>query len=167
MLFIDLLKKSAPSRIVVVASELYRLANLNLDNLNPVDTRFPVYYYYVSKYANIVFTKELARRLAGTNVTANCLHPGMIDTGIYRNVPIPLSWGMQLITKFFFKTPEQGAQTTIYAAVSEKLEGVSGKYFLDCRERDLSSGCKSESKAKKLWELSEKFCNMTATDPKI
>lgn len=97
--FLDLLRRSAPARIVVVASELYRLAHLNLDNLNPSSSWIPPYLYYVSKYANICFTLELARRLEGTKVSANCLHPGMIDSGIWRNVPAPLSWGLQLIVK--------------------------------------------------------------------
>lgn len=132
ILLTDLLKKSTPSRIVIVASELYRIATLNLNNPNPTTT-LPAYLYYVSKYANIVFTLELARRLEGSGVTANCLHPGMIDSGIWRSVPAPLSWGLQLIIKGFFKTPEQGAQTTIHLAVSDELEGVNGKYYLDCK----------------------------------
>lgn len=131
---LELLKKSAPSRIVVVASELYRFACLNLDNPNPTTT-FPGYLYYVSKYANIVFTQELARRLEGSGVTANCLHPGMMDSGIWRNVPAPLSWPLNLIIKAFFKTPEQGAQTSIYLAVSDDVIGVTGKYFMDCHVR--------------------------------
>lgn len=162
-----MLKKPESSRIVVVASELYRLASLNLNRLNPLDSYIPAYLYYVSKYANISFTMELARRLEGTKITANCLHPGMIDTGIYRNVPAPLSWGLWLIIKGFFKTPLQGAQTTIHCAVSERLEEVSGKYFMDCRERGVSRGASCPAKGKKLWELSEKFCNLQETDPKI
>lgn len=118
----------------MVASELYRLVCLNLNNINPTST-LPAYLYYVSKYADIVFTLELARRLEGSGVTVNCLHPGMIDSGIWRNVPAPLSWGMKLIIKAFFKTPKQGAQTTIHLAVSEELNGVSGKYFMDCAVR--------------------------------
>ncbi|CAG5074240.1 Similar to RDH11: Retinol dehydrogenase 11 (Homo sapiens), partial [Cotesia congregata] len=121
-LLIDLLKRSKPSRVVVVASELYRLASLNLDNLNPVTT-FPAYLYYVSKYANIVFSLELARRLEGTGVTVNCLHP--------------------------------------------ELEGVTGKYFLDCREYGLSSGVQDPAKGKKFWELSETIVKLQPTDPKI
>ncbi|XP_033207586.1 retinol dehydrogenase 14 [Belonocnema kinseyi] len=165
-LLIDLLKKSAPSRIVVVASELYRLSTLNLENPNPVDT-FPAYLYYVSKYANIVFTLELARRLEGTNVTANCLHPGMIDSGIWRSVPAPLSWGLSIIIKSFFKSPEQGAQTSIYLAVSDEVAGVSGKYFLDCHESWLSSGVSDAAKGKKFWELSEGLAKLQPSDPKI
>jgi len=95
----------------------------------------PGYKYYVSKYANIVFTLELARRLEGTGVSANCLHPGMVDTGIWRNIPVPLSWFLQLIIKSFFKTPVQGAQTTIHVAISEKVNDISGKYFIDCAVR--------------------------------
>lgn len=89
-LLIDLLKKSAPSRIVIVASSFYRLASFNLDNPNPVNT-LPGYLYCASKEANILFTREIARRLEGTGVTANCLHPGVLDTGIWRSVPAPLS----------------------------------------------------------------------------
>lgn len=165
--FTDLLKKSSPSRIVIVASELYRLASVNLNKLNPVNSYFPAYLYYVSKYANIYFTLELARRLEGTDVTANCLHPGMIDSGIWRNVPAPLSWPLKLIVKSFFKTPEQGCQTSLHLAVSEELEGVSGKYFVDCKEKALSNAASDMAKAKKVWELSEKLANIQPEDPKI
>lgn len=127
-LLIDLLIRTRSARIVVVASELYRLASLNLSKLNPVDAFLPAYLYYVSKYANICFTNELARRLEETGVTANCLHPGMIDSGIWRNVPAPLSWPLMLIVKGFFKTPVQGCQTSVYLACSEEVEGVTGKY---------------------------------------
>lgn len=165
-LLIDLMKKSAPARIVVVASELYRLAFLNLENPNPTTT-FPAYLYYVSKYANICFTKELARRLEGTNVTANCLHPGMVDSGIWRNVPFPLNLPLSLIIKGFFKTPAQGCQTSVYCAVSEEVENITGKYFLDCAEKDVHSGASDMAKAKKLWELSEDLAKLQPTDPKI
>lgn len=166
-LLIDLLKKSAPSRIVVVASELYRLASVNLNNLNPVNVKPSAYLYYVSKYANIYFARELARRLEGTNVTVNSLHPGMIDTGIWRSVPFPLNYPMRMITKGFFKTPEQGAQTSIYVAVSEELNGVSGKYFMDCKEHALNAAASDMIKAKKLWEASARIVKLTEQDPKI
>ncbi|KAK2575834.1 hypothetical protein KPH14_007209 [Odynerus spinipes] len=165
-LLIDLLKRSKPSRIVVVASELYRLASLNLDNPNPTTT-FPGYLYYVSKYANVVFTLELARRLEGTGVTANCLHPGMIDSEIWRNVHAPFSWPLKLIVKLFFKTPEQGAQTSIHLAVSDELNGVSGKYFMDCAERGLSRGIQDTATGKKYWEICENIVKLQPSDPKI
>lgn len=77
-LLIDILKKSAPARIVVVASSFYRLASVNLSNLNPIDGT-PWHLYYVSKACNIMFTTELAKRLVGTNITVNCLHPGELS----------------------------------------------------------------------------------------
>lgn len=166
-LLIDLLKRTPRSRIVVVASELYRLASVNLANLNPLSTKPSAYLYYVSKYANIYFTRELARRLEGTGVTANCLHPGMIDTGIWRNVPFPLNYPMQLITRGFFKTPEQGAQTTVHCVVEPSLETVSGKYFMDCKEHELNAAAQDMVKAGKLWEESAKLVKLTASDPKI
>ncbi|CAG9794697.1 unnamed protein product [Diatraea saccharalis] len=165
-LLIDLLKKSTPSRIVVVASSLYRLASVNLDNPNPIDT-FPAYLYYVSKEANILFTRELARRLEGTGVTANCLHPGLIDSGIWRNVPAPLSWALLLVIKGFFKTPREGSQTSVMLAVDEKLEKVSGKYFSDCGESSVSNLAGDMGRAKKLWEISETMVKLADTDPKI
>ncbi|XP_034946615.1 retinol dehydrogenase 14-like [Chelonus insularis] len=165
-LLIDLLKRSAPSRIVVVASEFYHLGSLNLNNPNPINS-LPGYLYYVSKYANIVHTLELARRLEGTNVTANCLHPGVIDSGIWKSVPIPLSWGLKLLMAMFAKTPEQGAQTTLHVAVSEEVEGVTGKYFLDCRPYGLTRGVKDPSKGKKYWEICEELVKLQPTDPKI
>lgn len=165
-LLIDLLKKREKSRIVVVASELYRLASVNLRNPNPVSS-LPAYLYYVSKYANIMFTRELAYRLQGTGVTANCLHPGMIDSGIWRNVPFPLNIPMKGIIKVFFKSPVEGAQTSIHLACSDKVEGISGKYFMDCKERQLSQGIQDMGAAKKLWELSEGIVGLTQTDPQI
>lgn len=132
LLWIDLLKRSKPSRVVVVASGLYVLARLNLNNVNPTSS-LPGYLYYVSKYANIVFTLELARRLEGSGVTANCLHPGIMNTGIWKNVPPPLSWVLNFMLKTFCKTAVEGAQTTIHLAVSDEVKGVTGKYFMDCR----------------------------------
>lgn len=138
-----------------------------MNNINPTNTRFPVYLYYVSKYANIYFTRELARRLEGTGVTANCLHPGMIDSGIWRNVPRPLNWGLWLIVKGFFKTPQQGCQTTVHLAVSDKVEGVTGKYYMDCKESQLNDAAKDDEKSKKLWELSAKLVNLQKDELKI
>lgn len=165
-LLIDLLKRSKPSRIVVVASGLYRLGRLNLNNLNPT-TLMPAYLYYVSKYANIVFTLELARRLEGTGVTANCLHPGIINSGIWSNVPKSIAWALRFILRTFCKTPVEGAQTSIYAVVSDELNGVTGKYFSDCQIRTLSRGVSDPAKGKKFWELSERIVKLETTDPKI
>lgn len=127
--FLDLLKRSAPSRIVVVASSLYQLTSLNLNNLNPSSSWFPPWIYYPSKYANISFTLELARRLEGSGVTANCLHPGLIDSGIWRNVPVPLNWPLKVIVKCFFKSPEQGKFTTFLCLFARNFSDPASKYL--------------------------------------
>ncbi|XP_031773418.1 retinol dehydrogenase 14 [Apis florea] len=165
-LLIDLLKRSKPSRIIIVASELYVFARLNLDNVNPTTT-MPGYLYYVSKYANIVFSLELARRLEGSGVTVNCLHPGLISTGIWKAVPPPFSWMLNNLLNVLSKTVEQGAQTTIHLAVSDEVDGISGKYFMDCKERELYCGVKDPAQAKKFWELNEAMVKLQSTDPKI
>ena len=167
-LLIDLLKKTAPSRIVIVASELYKWSSVNLNNLNPVNVKPAAYLYYVSKFANIYFCRELAKRLEGTGVTANCLHPGMIDSGIWRNVPFPLNYPMKLSTRGFFKTVEQGAETTIFLATSKDVEGVTGKYYSDCKEAELNAAAQDMEKAAKLWEESKKIVKLDdKSDPKI
>lgn len=164
-LLIDLLKKSAPSRVVVVASSLYIFAKVNLDNLNPKNT-FPGYLYYVSKCANIMFAQELARRLEGTGVTANSLHPGIVDTGIWDTVPFPLNLPFKLV-RMCFKTPEEGCQTSVFCAVSEELDGQTGKYYSDNREATLLKRVVDEKRNLTLWEESAKLVGLKDDDPKI
>lgn len=166
-LLIDLLKKSTPCRIVIVASECYRMCRFNMKtHINPIDS-MPGYLYYISKSANIMFAMELAKRLKGSDITVNFLHPGMIDSGIWRNVPFPLSVGMAFLTKGFFKSTVEGAQTTLYLACSEELKNVSGKYFYDCQERSLADYISRPEDHKTLWEESAKIVRLTAADPKI
>jgi NAD(P)-dependent dehydrogenase (short-subunit alcohol dehydrogenase family) len=165
-LLIDLLKKSAPCRIVIVASECYRFVRVDLMKyLNPLES-MPGLLYYVSKTANIYFASELARRLKGSNITVNALHPGMIDSGIWRNVPFPLSVGMAFI-KGFFKTTEEGAQTSLFLACSEDVKNTTGKYYLDCKEWDLQSYVTGTDKHKQLWDETIKVVKLTDADPKI
>jgi NAD(P)-dependent dehydrogenase (short-subunit alcohol dehydrogenase family) len=150
-LLVDLVKKSASGRVIYVSSEFgYRLGRVDLENLNPVNM-MPLNVYYMSKCAIILSALELARRLKSSKVTVNCLHPGLTDSRLWRNVPLPLSILMRPI-KFFWKTPAEGAQTAIYLAVSERVDGVTGKYFLDCREWFLNSHVSDEKLAKKLYE---------------
>jgi NAD(P)-dependent dehydrogenase (short-subunit alcohol dehydrogenase family) len=170
-LLIDLLKKSTPCRIIIVGSELYRFAwtslrSIDNDKLNPINHPFPGYLYYVSKGYNILFATELAKRLEGTGITVNCLHPGMIDSGIWRNVRFPLTIPMNFI-KSFFKTTVDGAQTTIYLAVSDEVDGVNGKYFMDCKESSLKDYITNPELSKQLWDSSVKMVNLTSNDPKI
>ena len=165
-LLIDILKRSAPARIIVVASSFYRAVNVSLNDLNPVDG-IPWFLYYRSKGWNIMFSLELAKRLEGTNITVNCLHPGLVDTGIWRNVSPMLKPGFYLWNKLFFITPKEGAQTTIYLATSDEVNGVTGKYFKDCAEFPLRPFITIPENCQKLWEESAKIVKLQPSDPKI
>lgn len=161
-LLIDVLKKSQQPRIVIVTSAYYKIARVDLENLNPLDS-FPMYLYYVSKTANIMFGLELARRLAETAVTVNFVNPGMCSTAIFRKVPFPLN----LFVKHSFKSAKEGAQTTIMCAVSRELEKVSGKFFSDCRETGLMEFVKNSAVNQQFWEKSAKIVELQQTDPQI
>ncbi|KAL5021005.1 hypothetical protein ScPMuIL_000160 [Solemya velum] len=95
-------------------------------------------------------------------VTVNCLHPGCIYTQLFRNTPAPLRFLFYLCSLLFFKTPVEGAQTAIHCAISEDVEGVTGKYFMDCRQSEqlLNPLAHDEGIAKKLWEVSEKLTGL-------
>ncbi|XP_034107859.2 retinol dehydrogenase 13-like isoform X3 [Drosophila albomicans] len=161
ILLLDLLKKSSPSRIVNVSALAHVDGSINFDDLNSEKSYSPRKAYGQSKLANILFTRELAKRLEGTNVTVNALHPGVVETELSRHVTIfnnpifsflisPLIW-------LIFKTPKNGAQTTLYAALDPDLNGVTGLYFSDCKPKEVSAAAKDANAAKRLWEESEKW----------
>ncbi|XP_013793918.2 retinol dehydrogenase 14-like, partial [Limulus polyphemus] len=160
-LLLDMLKKSTPSRIVVVSSTAYKWGKIEFDNLNMekrVDEPFTV--YCNTKLSNVLFTKELSRRLQGTGVTANCVHPGAVKTEIGRQMNPLLSLLTIPLFKYFLKSSLEGAQTSIHVAVAEHLTTVSGKYFVDCQEIPLDPIAEDEGLAKKLWEVSEKLTKL-------
>jgi NAD(P)-dependent dehydrogenase (short-subunit alcohol dehydrogenase family) len=111
--------------------------------------------YGQSKLANVMFTYELARRLAGTQVTANALHPGFVATGFGHNNGGLMNFGMSAIQKIAAKRPEQGAATSVYLASSSEVEGVTGKYFSDKKDTKSSSASYDVSAQERLWALSE------------
>lgn len=156
-LLLGLLKNSAPSRIVVVSSKLYKYGEINFEDLNSEISYNKSFCYNRSKLANILFARELARRLEGTGVTVNSLHPGIVRTNLGRHVNIPLLAKplFNLVSWAFFKTPLEGAQTSIYLASSPDVEGVSGKYFGDCKEEELLPKAMDDLVARKLWDISE------------
>ncbi|XP_065256483.1 retinol dehydrogenase 14 [Emys orbicularis] len=156
-LLLGLLKSSAPSRIVVVSSKLYKYGEINFEDLNSEISYNKSFGYSRSKLANILFTRELARRLEGTEVTVNVLHPGIVRTnlGRYMNIPLLAKPLFNLVSWAFFKTPLEGAQTSIYLASSAEVEGVSGKYFGECKEEELLPKAMDDLVARKLWDISE------------
>ncbi|MEE9155345.1 MAG: SDR family oxidoreductase [Gemmatimonadota bacterium] len=158
------LKASAPSRIVNVSSSAYKAARLNLADLQSERGYDAMRAYGNSKLANILFTYELARRLDGSGVTANCLHPGVVRTRIGRNAP-PLIWLFFLVMKPLLLSPAKGAATTVYLATSPEVERVSGKYFVKQVPQPTAARTYTEETARRLWELSEKLADLTAADP--
>ena len=151
----ELLEKSGPSRIVSVSSEAHRRGSMNFDDLQYERTNysaFPV--YSQSKLANILFTKELARQLAGTKVTANCLHPGVIASGFGHTYGGFFNFVLTL-ARPFLKSTEDGAKTQIYLCSSPDVANVTGEYFDKCKTRRPNREAEDAAAAKRLWELSE------------
>jgi len=159
-LLLDRIKSSTPSRIVNVSSTAHRGARrgLDFDDLQSEHGYRGMQVYSESKLANIYFTIELARRLAGTGVTVNCLHPGTVATGYGRDGDAKgfLSFGLKVI-KPFILTPDRGARTSVYLASSPEVADVTGEYFVRCRPARTTRVAKDQEAAVRLWEASEKL----------
>ena len=157
-LLTDRMIASAPSRVVNVASTAHRSARhgLDFDDLQSNRHYRGMQAYARSKLANILFTNELARRLSGTGVTANSLHPGTVATGFARDDDASgfLAFGVKVIKPFVLK-PEKGARTSVYLASSPEVADVTGKYFVKCRPRMPSAAARDEVAAGLLWSISE------------
>lgn len=156
-LLLETLKASAPARIVNVTSRAHEYDSMDFDDLGFERSYFGMKAYARSKLANLLFTYELARRLAGSGVTVNAVHPGGVATDIWRtNFPVigpVIKWAMSL----FALTPEEGADTLIYLASSPEVEGVTGKYFVE-REAIASSPLSyDEQVAARLWDVSKQL----------
>jgi len=159
-LLLDRLRASAPARIINVSSDAHRLAPLDLDDLQSERRYRGTRVYGKSKLANILFTRELARRLAGTGVTVNCLHPGVVATRFAQNNGRLALWVTTLL-KPFFLTPEQGADTAIHLATSPEVEGVSGEYFVKRKVRRPSAAALDETTASRLWTISAELTGLS------
>jgi NAD(P)-dependent dehydrogenase (short-subunit alcohol dehydrogenase family) len=159
-LLLDIVEKSVPSRIVNVSSVGHFGGHLDLNNLTK-DRRMGAQgfaAYQRSKLAIVLFTYELARRLNGKSVTANCLHPGAVRTHIWAHAGAATPFTR--LASLFMKSPEEGAKTTIYLASSPEVEGVSGKYFDDCKPKNSSKESYDEVLASRLWEESLKITGL-------
>jgi retinol dehydrogenase-14 len=159
-LLLDMLKASAPARVVSVSSRSHRMAQLDFDDLQTTHYSYGGYKAYGrSKLANIMFTYELARRLEGSGVTANVLHPGSVNSGFGKNNRGVMKLAMKIVNRFQL-SPEQGAQTSIYLASSPEVEGVSGKYFVDSHPVPSSAASYDEAAQKRLWEVSAELTGL-------
>lgn len=165
-LLLDTLRVSAPSRIVNVASDAHRMAaqGLPFDDLRSPSQYRGFRSYAHSKLANILFTFELARRLEGTGVTANALHPGFVASSFFEDN----GWRGAIIgaaAKLVAISPEAGAKTSIYLATAPEVEGISGRYFVKQKDVEPSPAARDEAAAKRLWELSEALTRSPAVQP--
>lgn len=149
------------ARIVNTASDAHRGATLELDDLQSVRGYGPMQAYGRSKLCNILFTRELARRLQGTGVTANSLHPGFVATR-FGDQSGGLISGVFWLAKFFAISPAEGAKTIVHLAASPDLEGVSGKYFYRCRETSPTPAAQDDRAGLALWERSAQVAGVQA-----
>ncbi|HEX6562128.1 MAG TPA: SDR family NAD(P)-dependent oxidoreductase, partial [Nitrososphaera sp.] len=156
-LLLDRLKAGAPSRIVTTSSIAHRGAKMDFADLQMSKSYGSIRAYGQSKLANILFTRELARRLQGTGVTANCFHPGAVRTNLVRGSGYGLVWGAASV---FFTSPEKGADTAVYLASSREVEGVSGEYFVKRKQARASDPAYDSDAAERLWEASEKLTGL-------
>jgi NAD(P)-dependent dehydrogenase (short-subunit alcohol dehydrogenase family) len=154
---LDVLQATPAARIVNVSSEAHRNAKMVWDDLQFEKTRYRGFKVYgQSKLANVLFTYELARRLEGTGVTANCLHPGVIASGFGQTYSGAISVLVKLARPFLLSA-EEGAQTSVYLASSPEVAGVTGKYFSKCRPIKSNAVSYDVQSQQKLWSLSEQM----------
>ncbi len=151
------LERSSAARIVVVSSEAHRGTRLDFADLMLEKHYGLMRAYGRSKLANLLFTRALARRLAGTAQTCNALHPGVVRTGIFRDAPALLRGILSTIARPLLLSPEQGARTSLYLSTSRDVAGQSGGYYIRCKPAQPSAAALDEVAAERLWEVSAKL----------
>lgn len=167
-LLLERMKQSAASRIVTVSSAVHHMGHIDFKLLESTkdlvqgDRNFwkNLMAYAHSKLCNVLFTRELANRLEGTNVSCFSLHPGVVQTELGRHMSLIQRLLVFPISKLFFLHPEDGAQTTLQCVLQEGLEPLSGRYFSCCAVAQVSAKGRDDALSKKLWELSERYVGM-------
>ncbi len=159
-LLIDMMRKSSPARIVCVASEAQRSGKIDFDDLQSEKNYSGMKAYCQSKLANVLFTYELARRLKDADVTANCLHPGVVRSGWGHEATGLFKIGLKLFSPFMI-SPEEGAKTSIYLSVSPEVEGITGRYFSKCKPIESGQASHDVGVAQRLWESSERLTGIS------
>ena len=157
-LLLDMLKASAPARVINVSSDVHRSAEMDFDDLQMERSYSAWKAYGCSKLALTLFTYELARRLGGSHVTANAVHPGFVATGIgLTNAFLRL---FQPVMRLFARSPEEGAETSIYLASAPEVESMTGAYFVDKQAVSSSPASYDEAAAERLWEISAELTGL-------
>ena len=162
-LLLDRLIASAPARIVTVSSGAHARGRIDFDDLQGERDYSGQRAYSQSKLANVMFAYELARRLKGAGVTATVCHPGVVRTSFGAEDQATYFAVMARVARLFMKTPAQGASTPVYLASSPEVEGVTGRYFVDCKPRTSSKASYDTTAAAQLWQASAGLAGMTAT----
>jgi len=155
-LLLDLIKASAPARIINVSSDAHKIAKLDPEDLQSEKRYTSFGTYGVTKLENLYFTYELARRLEGSNVTVNALHPGAVASNFAMNNGGISSLAMNVLRPLFMK-PEKAAETPIWLSTSPEVEGVTGKYFYKMREHKPSRQAFDDAKGRALWDKSDQL----------
>ncbi|HET8643636.1 MAG TPA: SDR family oxidoreductase [Pseudonocardiaceae bacterium] len=161
-LLLDRLKASAPARIVTVSSGAQLMGRIDFADLQGERDFSGQRAYNQSKLANVMFTYELARRLDGTGVTANVLHPGVVRTAFGAEDPARWQRVLLPVMRPFMKSPQRGAATSIYLASAPEVEGVTGRYFANRKPRKSSSRSYDTAAAERLWQVSERLVGLSA-----
>src|SRR6266516_3489274 len=155
---------AAAARVITVTSDAHAAARLDLDDPQLARGWESWRAYASSKLANILFTRELARRLEGTRVTANCAHPGMVRTRFGREARLPVRAGVTLARPFML-SPRRGADTIVYLATSPEVAAATGGYYAKRQRREPSAAARDDAAAKRLWQLSEELTGLTPARP--
>jgi len=159
-LLLDTITASAPARIINVSSDAHASGKIEFDNLQGERVYTPRAYDN-SKLANILFTMELARRLEGTRVTVNALHPGFVATGFAKNNGKVIAALVSIFAPLVARSPAKGAATSIYLASSPSVEGITGKYFYDSHVIPAAPQATDMVVARKLWDVSAEMVHLT------
>jgi NAD(P)-dependent dehydrogenase (short-subunit alcohol dehydrogenase family) len=166
-LLLDMLEVSAPARIINVSSDAHSRGTIDFDNLQGERSYSSFGPYGNSKLANILFTIELARRLEGTGVTVNALHPGLTSTGFGKNNPGLLMKIMGVVIPLIARSPEKGAVTSIYLASSPEVQSITGKYFVDCKVTQPAPQATDSAVARQLWDVSADMVHLADAGPEV
>lgn len=163
-LLLNYLKASAPARIVNLSSGAQTFGRVDFDDLQSTRDYSAQRAYAASKLANVMFTYELARRLDGSGVTANVLHPGMVRTNFGTEDPTPVMRVLLPVVRPLLKSPEQGARTSIFLASSPSLEGVTGCYFVNNKAKRSSRRSYDVGQASRLWQVSAELVGLASAN---
>ena len=163
-LLLSKLTADPPARVITVTSDAHTAARLDLDDPQLTHGWESWRAYANSKLANILFTREFARRLKGTGVTANCAHPGMVWTRFGREARLPMRAGVMLARPFML-SPQRGADTIMYLATSPEVAGETGGYYVKRQRREPSQAARDDATARRLWQLSEEMTGLTPARP--